>query len=313
MDTRPLTTATLAASVIAVPPLARTSSLAWNHAENERQIRHLEAGGVRTLLYGGNAVLGHVALSEYAELLERLSDAVASDTLVIPSVGPGYGMMMDQAEILRQFDFPTAMLLPLREGTTSAGIAVGFRRFVERVGRPGVLYLKHDGAMDVDHIARLVRDGLVSWVKYAIVRPDPTVDSFLQSLIDAIGPQMIVSGMGEQPALVHLRQFGLPAFTSGCVCVAPRLSMNMLQAAQRGDDGGAERIRAIFKPLESLRDAINPVRVLHAAVRLSGVADTGPITPLLSAVTEEQQTTIREAVEVLLQYEQAARRSIVMS
>ena len=300
MDTRPITTATLAGSVIAVPPLARTANLAWNHAENARQIRHLEAGGVRTLLYGGNAVLGHVAISEYAELLEQIQDAVASDTLVIPSVGPGYGMMMDQAEILRRFDFPTAMLLPLREGTTSAGIAAGFRRFVERVGKPGVIYLKHDGAMDVESIARLVRDGFVSWIKYAIVRPNAADDPFLRSLIDAVGTDRIVSGMGEQPALVHLREFGLPAFTSGCVCVAPRLSMRMLQAAQRRDDAEAERIRAIFRPLETLRDAINPVRVLHAAVRLAGVADTGPIVPLLSPVSEEQEARIREAVEALV-------------
>ena len=69
MDTRPITPTTLAGSVIAVPPLARDDSLTVNPAENARIIRHLEAGGVRTLLYGGNAVLGHVALSEYADLM----------------------------------------------------------------------------------------------------------------------------------------------------------------------------------------------------------------------------------------------------
>src|SRR5205085_2562400 len=251
--------------------------LTWNHAENAKIIRHLEAGGVRTLLYGGNAVLSHVALSEYAELLTKLRETAGADTLVIPSVGPGYGMMMDQASILRDFDFPTAMLLPTRDGTTPAGIEAGLRRFVERLGRPAVLYLKNDGAVEVDNVQRLMNDGLISWIKYAIVRPNASNDPFLRGMVDAIGPSRIVSGMGEQPAITHLRDFGLTGFTSGCVCVAPRLSMDLLRAAAAKDWAAAERIRARFAPLENLRDTISLVRVLHAAVQLAGIAETGPI------------------------------------
>ena len=73
-------------------------------------IRHLERGGVTTLLYGGNAALAHVSVSEYATMLTWLSDAAASTTFVIPSVGPSYGLMMDQGAILRDFSFPTVML-----------------------------------------------------------------------------------------------------------------------------------------------------------------------------------------------------------
>src|SRR5215218_10183430 len=125
MDTRLITAATLAGSVISVPPVARNADLTWNAAENQRLIRHLEAGGVRTLLYGGNAVLGHISLSEYGELLTLISESAARDTLVIPSVGPGFGMMRDQAAMLRDFALPTAMMLPSRDGTTPAGIATG--------------------------------------------------------------------------------------------------------------------------------------------------------------------------------------------
>ncbi len=300
MDTRSITTATLRASVIAVPPLARDASLAIHAGENARMIKHLEAGGVTTLLYGGNAVLGHVSLREYPRLLEMLATTAAAGTLVIPSVGPGYGQMMDQAEILRDFAFPTAMLLPAREGTTSTGIGRGFARFVERLGKPAVLYLKHDGAMDVDTVRGLASDGAISWVKYAIVRRDPADDPFLRDLIAAIGPDLIVSGMGEQPALVHLRDFGLAGFTSGCVCVAPRLSMRMLRAATTGNYGEADQVRQIFAPLERLRDAINPVRVLHAAVQASGVADPGPITPLFSEVAADQLAAIAPAAVELL-------------
>lgn len=300
MDTRPITPETLAGSVIAVPPLACTESLDWNRAENERMIRHLEAGGIRTLLYGGNAVLNHVAISQYAALLTQLAELAGPETLVIPSVGPTYGMMMDQADILRDYEFPTAMLLPLREGTTSAGIGTGLRRFVERVGRPAVLYLKFDGVVDVPTVKGLVNDGLLSWIKYAIVRDNPADDDYLRALIDAVGPSLLVSGMGEQPAIIHMRDFGLTGFTSGCVCIAPRLSMDMLRAVQAKDFEAAERIRTRFAPLERLRDTLSPVRVLHAAIQLAGIANLGPIMPLLSPIGEEHHASIAAAARELL-------------
>lgn len=300
MDTRPITPATLAGAVIAVPPLARNADLSLNHAENARLIRYLEAGEVTTLLYGGNAVLNHVSLSEYADLLTMLRDAAAKDTLVVPSVGPAFGMMMDQARILRDFEFPTAMLLPTKDTTTPAGIATATRKFAERFGRPIVLYLKYDGTVDVDTIQRLVQDGLVSWIKYAIVRKNPEQDPFLRDIIQAIGPTQLVSGMGEQPAIIHLRDFGLPGFTSGCVCVAPQLSTDMLRAIQAKDFSTAERIRTQFRPLENLRDSINPVRVLHAAVQLAGVCDSGPILPPLSPVDSAEIPAIAAAAKELL-------------
>jgi dihydrodipicolinate synthase/N-acetylneuraminate lyase len=300
MDTQAISPEVLAVSVIAVPPVARNVDLKWRHAENRRLIRYLEAGGVRTLLYGGNAVLNHVALSEYGDLLAMLAETASDDTLVIPSVGPAFGMMIDQAVVLRDFAFPTAMVLPTRDPTTPAGIATGLRRFVDRFGRPAVLYLKQDGVLDVDTIRRLMNEGLISWIKYAVVRQNTAHDPFLRELIDAVGPTRIVSGMGEQPAVIHLRDFGLAGFTSGCVCIAPRLSMDMLRAIHAKDFELAERIRAKFAPLERLRDSISPVRVLHAAVELAGIAETGPITPLLSPIDDTDLPTIEAAAKALL-------------
>jgi len=301
MQTSPITSQRLAASVIAVPPLARSADLTIDAQENRKIVRHLEAGGVSTLLYGGNAVLYHVALAEYATLLEMLADIAGQQTLVIPSVGPAFGLMMDQATILRDFAFPTAMILPQREISTSDGIASGTRRFAERFGKPVVLYIKHDGYVAVDAVRRLMDDGLISWIKYAVVRENPAEDDYLRSLLDAVDPAYVVSGIGEQPAVVHLRDFSLGGFTSGCVCVAPRLSMQMLRALQSGDLARAEQIRAGFRPLEDLRNRINPIRVLHAALALAGVADTGPMLPLLSEIDGRDRPEIERAARELLQ------------
>jgi len=303
MNTKPITSAVLSGSVISVPPLARKADGSFHREENLKQIRHLEGGEVSTLLYGGNAILAHVSLSEYASLLTMLTELAGQETLVIPSVGPGFGMLMDQAKILREFTFPTAMILPTRDVITSDGVATGLRRFVERLGRPAVLYIKNDGYIEVDAVKRLHNDGLLSWIKYAIVRDNPVPDSYLHQLVDAIGPSQIVSGIGEQPALAHLRVFGLAGYTSGCVCVAPRLSMNMLRAIKAGDFATAEGIQAIFRPLEDLRNAINPIRVLHTAVGLTGIAEMGPILPLLSEVNESNRPSIRAAAMRLLEEE----------
>ncbi|EMI20196.1 hypothetical protein RMSM_02873, partial [Rhodopirellula maiorica SM1] len=142
MYTAPFSSAQLRESVIAVPPLARDASLKIDHAENAKLIKHIEAGGVRSLLYGGNAVFYHVRLAEYESLLKMLADETADDTVVVPSVGPAYGFAMDQIEVLREFDFPTAMLLPARDIVDQDGIATATRRLAEFYGKPLVLYLK---------------------------------------------------------------------------------------------------------------------------------------------------------------------------
>jgi dihydrodipicolinate synthase/N-acetylneuraminate lyase len=290
----------MCSSVIAVPPLARDTQLKLNHVENRRLIRHLEAGGIRALLYGGNAVLGHVALSEYAELLTMLVESVGAETLVIPSVGPAYGLMMDQASILRDYEFPTAMLLPTNDATTGPGIAAALDRFVHRFGRPAILYLKQESSLDIATVRSLVNDGVVACIKYAIARPDPAQDRFLREMLEVVDPQMVVSGMGEQPAVVHLRDFRLAGFTSGSVCLAPALSLELLRAVQRRDFAAGESIRARFEPVETLRDSISPVRVLHSAVKLAGICDTGPISPPLSNIESNYLPAIQAAVHKLV-------------
>lgn len=300
MQTTPVTHERLRSSVIAVPPMARDAKLAYSPAENAKIIRHIEAGGVNILLYGGNANFYHISLAEYASVLESLASLAAENTLVIPSVGPAYGTMMDQVAILRDFAFPTAMVLPMQGLTTSAGVVDGLRRFATAYGKPIVLYIKNLGYIEPEDAAKLVDEGLVSWIKYAIVRDDPADDPYLSELIQRVDPKWIVSGIGEQPAIVHLRDFRLNGFTAGCVCVRPDLSQKMLEAIVAGDIATADRLREGFKPLEDLRNGINPIRVLHEALRLAGIADTGPALPLLSNLDPKDHEAVRKAATDLL-------------
>jgi dihydrodipicolinate synthase/N-acetylneuraminate lyase len=290
----------LAASVLAVPPLCRNSDLSLSEAENVKLIRHIEGGGIRTLLYGGNANFYHIPLSEYDQVLGFLEQAAGADTLVIPSVSCLWGTMMDQARLVRKHKFPTVMVLPMQGPVTSRGVEEGIRRFVDAAGVPALLYLKNDGYIEVAEIARLAASKTISGIKYAIVRSDPAKDPFLRSLCDGVERRLIISGLGEQPAIVHLRDFRLPGFTAGVICVAPAAFSAMLKAMRAGDWATAERIRLICKPLEDLRNAINPVRVLHESIRLAGIADSGPLLPLMSNLDEADHARVREAALALL-------------
>ena len=300
MQTTPIRMEQFRSSVLAVPPLAREDGARSSRKENERLIRHIELGGVSMLLYGGNANLYHVRPSEYASLLEILEAAAGKDTLVIPSVGPSYGLMMDQADILKSTRFPTAMVLPTKAVMTEAGLMNGFRKFVEAFGRPAVLYIKEEGYISPEGASELVRDGLVSFIKYAIVRKDPADDEFLDRLVSLVDTPLICSGIGEQPALVHMTKFRLNGYTSGCVCVNPALSQQMLRAITSKDYDLAEKIRKIFLPLEDLRNEINPIRVLHEAVALCDIAKTGRHFPLLSGITESAADRVRRVATELL-------------
>jgi dihydrodipicolinate synthase/N-acetylneuraminate lyase len=307
MNVEPIATREFSESVMAVPPLARRADFTLDIEQNRKLIEHIENGGVRTLLYGGNANFYHVAVSEYQELLDMLAELAGPQTRVIPAIGPDYGKMFDQARILATTQFRTAMVLPLAGFTTPQGVATGLKRLVDIAGMPFTLYIKSEDYVDVDTLARLVSDGTLLAVKYAIVRADPANDAYLRRLLDNVPASKVVSGMGERPALVHTRDYGLAAWTTGSGCIAPKAVMAMLHAAKSGHADEAQRLQERFLPLETLRDDISLIRVLHDAVTLSGIADMGPILPLLSNTPEQALPAIRQATADLLAFEHSLK------
>lgn len=289
MKTSPVQPTDLTRSVLAVPPLARRDDLSLNADANKALIGYLEAGGISTLMYGGNANFYHIGLEQYAEALDMLEACASEKTWVIPAAGPEFGRLQDQVSALRDRAFPTTMVLPLTFPATPEGVATGLRHFAEAYGRKIIVYVKNEGYLTADLLGKLVDDGLVCAIKYAVVRDDPKEDALLSEMVERIDRSLIISGIGERPAIDHFRHFGLSAFTSGSVCLAPRGSMALLHALQREDYEGAEEIRQRYIPIEDLRDGISPIRILHDAVTLSGIADMGPMLPMLSNLSEAER------------------------
>ncbi len=285
-------TTTHLAGVFAVPPLPRQRdarrSLDLDAAE--AVARHIEAGGITRYLYGGNAFLYHITLDEFDVLLGWLA-AFPATRWAIPSLGPSFGRALDQARLLRRHPFRCAMMLPCGDPRDPAGIEQGMREIADAAGVPLILYLKSEDSFGaereagLDAVARLIADGVAVAIKYAVVRDDPGQDAYLEGLLHRVERGRVVSGVGERPAVVHLRDFHLDGFTTGSGCVAPHTCSRLLAACQAGEWSAAEELRARFMPLEDLRDAWGPARVLHHATELAGIATTGPIPPFVSALT----------------------------
>ncbi len=297
----------LAKSVLSVPPLARKADYSLDREGNRKILAHLAQGGVTTALYGGNANLYNISVKEFAEMIDMLKEIALAGTWLIPSVGPDYGKSLDQIAILKSDnDLPTAMVLPLNFPVTSAGVATGLRRIADAYGRPIIAYVKSLDYISAADLAAVVDDGAISAIKYAVVRQNPKDDSYLSELIQKVDRKMIISGIGERPAISHLMDFGLQGFTSGSVCVAPAMSTGILTALKTGNVAEAERLRAFFMGLEDLRDGVSPLRVLHEAVATAGIADTGPMLPFLENITDAKVlAAITEASKKLLAADRA--------
>ena len=301
MKTTPITAKCLQRSVLAVPPLCRNADLSLSKAENARLVAHLRAGGVSTHMWGGNANVYGIGHAEYPAFLDTVEAIAQGDEWALPSIGPDFGKALDQVAILSKRAFPTAMLLPMRGVADKAGVARGIAKIAEAYGKPLIVYYKDIGYMNPADLTALFRDGLLCALKYGVLTPDPAVDPELAAILKAVPNDLVISGSGELPVLAHARDFGLRAFTSGCVCVAPKLSMAILAAIHAGDFKRAAAIRETFLPAENIREKINPIRVLHAGVAAAGVAATGPVYPMLSDITDAGQLAdIASAYKALL-------------
>jgi dihydrodipicolinate synthase/N-acetylneuraminate lyase len=290
-----------------VPPLARRNDAkrSIHFPENEKLFRFMRDGGITRFVYGGNAFIYQITLAEYAELTHWLG-GLTSQATIIPAVGPSYGRAIDQAPLIRRYRFPSVLVLPTGDPRDAEGLERGMREIAEACGVPLSLYVKRetdfgdDLNAGIETIGRLVDSKVCVSIKYAVVRKDPAVDPYLTALLRRVDRGRIISGIGERPAITHVRQFGLAGFTTGSGVLAPKLCRALLDACARKDYEEAEKVRAAFLPLEDARDEWGAPRVLHAAVALSGVAETGPIPPFVSELSAAQKDRLRPIAKELL-------------
>jgi dihydrodipicolinate synthase/N-acetylneuraminate lyase len=289
-----------------VPPLARRNDAkrSIDFDENQKLFGFLLAGGVTRVIYGGNAFLYQITMAEYAELTHWLG-GLTSQAVIIPAVGPSYGRAIDQAPLIRKYKFPSVLVLPTGDPRDAMGLERGMREIADACGVPLSLYVKQEadfgGNLEagMDVLGRLVDSKVCCNIKYAIIRKNPVVDTYLTGLLKRVDPSRVISGIGERPAIAHLRDFKLAGFTTGSGVLAPQLSRALLNACAAQDYDQAETIRSKFLALEDLRDEFGPPRVLHHAVALARIAETGPIPPFVSELPAAQLDRLRPVAKEL--------------
>jgi len=299
--------------VFAVPPLARNSdsTRSLNLEESQRIVDHIAGDGITRLLYGGNAFLYHISLDEYAEMLEW-GASLSDDLWIIPGAGPSFGRAIDQAPLLRKHGFPCVMILPCSDPRDARGLERGLREIAERAETRLMLYVKDEdnfGAnreAGLDALARLVDDGVCVAIKYAVVRKDPAQDTYLEALLSRVDRSIVISGIGERPAVTHMQLWQLPGFTTGSGCIAPALSNRIFAQCVAQDWITAGETRAAFLPLEDIRDELGPARVLHSAVDLTSIAQVGPVPPFVSGLTDAEQNRVASVARDLLELNSAS-------
>src|SRR4029453_4258035 len=118
---------------------------------------------------------------------------------------------MDQVGVLNKYRFPCAMVLPCGDPRDASGLERGYREIAEAAEPKVVIYLKNemsfgpDKKEGLDAVARLVNDKVCVGIKYAVVRADPTHDPYLESLLTRVDRRFVISGIGERPAVAHMR------------------------------------------------------------------------------------------------------------
>lgn len=302
-----LTPADYRSSVVAVPPIALTGDLDVAHAANTALVRHIEAGGVDILLYGGNANLYHFDLGRYAEALAMMDASAAPGTRVITSVGPDFGKITDQLPLVERSAIRNVMLLPVAFPSDSHGVMTGTRKVADRLGFGVILYVKRENYVKPETLGKLVDEGAVSFVKYAVERPDPSCDPYLDAIVGAIGTERIASGMGETPVADHIGTRRLATYTSGAVCIAPKAAMRLLALLRAGSLREAEAAAEPFLAFERLRTKLGGIQVLHDAIRLAGITETGPLMPMISNVKPQFAGEVAEAAAALVAAEKDSR------
>ena len=108
-------------------------------------------------MYGGNANFYNLGLYEYSSILDALQHTAAPDTWIVPSAGPDFGKLIDQARVLRTRAFPTAMVLPQTFPATPQGCERAIRLFAESFRPPVIVYIKSHGYLAPANVARAGR------------------------------------------------------------------------------------------------------------------------------------------------------------
>ena len=294
-----LSAADLADSVIAEPPMAWSEDRMINLPVNLALGKHMRAGGVRTILYGGNANLSAFTLGQFEQAVE-LMGIVAQSSRVIAAIGPDFGRMLDQAGVVERSGLRNVLLLPVHHPADTHGTGDGVREIASRLGFGVIVDLCRENYLRPVTLAKLRDEGAVRLVRYSVRRDNPEDDAYLDQVIDVMGREQVFSGLGEAAALDHIGKRGLPTFTSGAAALAPAAATHLQDCLRSADLSTARTLLRPFLDFSLLGAKIGHIQILHEAANMLDLGSMGPQLPMLSAVKTKFKEDLAAAATLLL-------------
>jgi 4-hydroxy-tetrahydrodipicolinate synthase len=237
----------------------------------------LAARGVERLVPGGNTGEFSSLTQEEVITVTRATREAVPDGVVVTGVGGALPTALElTAEALAAGADGVMVHHPAHTHVSERGLEEYYRRIALAAdGR--VLAYKRTHRLPDALVIRLVRDGVIQGVKYA-------VNDLLafQRAREAAPSTAWICGTAELWA-PFFHQLGAHGYTSGLVNAAPELAVSMDAALRDGDIGRAMELRELARPFEELRaedESAKNVPAVRSAMALAGFPPGPPRPPL---------------------------------
>lgn len=254
---------------------------------------HMVDNGIRVVTPNGNTS-EYYALSaaETRESLDLTVDAVGTRAVVVAGVGGSVPQAIEAAEYARAAGAHAIMIhQPVHPYVSRSGWVEYHAQIAAAVPELGVLTYLRNPSIDGSDLSELAgRASNLVAVKYAV--PDPVRFATVMQGCDA-SDIVWIAGLAESSAPGYFA-YGATGFTSGLVNLAPRLSLDMLEALRIGDRRKVMEIWAVIRPFEELRARNNSehnVSVVKEALAQLGLCSRD-VRPPISPLGEADRATV---------------------
>lgn len=264
--------------VYAVTPFQRDADLSLDEEGLRHNVQYLVGRGVRGIVpCGGTGEFWSLTPDEYRRVVEAVRSAAGAETLVVPGVGGCLHEAIRQVRHAEATGCEAVMIFTPPGRISEAGLVAYFCAVAEQTQLGVIPYLSMPvslpslEAMIAIPTVVAVKDatGDLAWFRRASRVAIPEVNWFCE---------------GESLAPYYLLHYAT-GVTSGVANFVPELSLELYDAAQRGDFRRAAELQRLLDPWAELRAKLgNLVPVIKAAMDRLGLAG-GPVRlPLLPLV-----------------------------
>ncbi|NHN33473.1 dihydrodipicolinate synthase family protein [Paenibacillus agricola] len=270
-----------------------TREIDWKGLETN--IEYLIANGCKVIVPCGNTSEFYaLTLDEAKAETKRVVEIVNKRAIVMAGVGYSAETAIELGKYAQEVGADCVMIhQPIHPYITTPGALSYYRKVIEALDIPSILYLKEANVSDDILMTLAALDKCVG-VKYAI-NDLPRFSTTIRKVPKEFNIAWIC-GTAEKWA-PYFYNAGAKGFTSGLVNVYPEKSYAMLEALQAGDWTTVWEVWAEVLPFENLRaryNAGNNVVIVKEAMEQLGLRAGAPREPVdpLSDVEKKEVTAM---------------------